>query len=127
LKTFLASYNRIAVQRIVDFLLSKDNRSYLASANKNLVSTLLSRPISELLPNQVTRDQLKVSVWAAINAVSEEDILNIIKTVYDNYSERSLGVFIKPVASVPALKGAASEIILKFLNSQEAKESLFRE
>lgn len=127
LKTFLASYNRIAVQRIVDFLLSKDNRGYLALANKNLVNTLISRPINELLPNQSTRDQLKVSTWSALNAISEEDILKIIKTVYDNYSERSLSVFTKPLATVPALKGAASEIILKFLNSQEAKDSLFRE
>lgn len=127
LKSFLASYNRIAVQRIVDFLLSKDNRGYLAQANKNLVSTLLSRPISELLPNQATRDQLKVSLWAAVNAVSEEDILNIVKTVYDNYSDRSFSPLTSSIASVPALKGAAADVLLQFINSPEGQESLFRE
>ena len=62
-KTFLSSFNRVAVQRMIDFVLSPSNRLSLQKANRNVVQSLLDRPFSSVIPDAATTLMLRDKLW----------------------------------------------------------------
>ena len=122
LKTFLASYNRVALQRVIDFVLSKENQAYLGKANKALIENLISRPICELLSPHLTV-KLKSSLWSSIDGVAEADLLAQLDLFYSAYGSRSLRPVVSAATKVPGARHAAARGLSDFLSSAEGVEA----
>ena len=76
-KTFLASFNRVAVQRMIDFILSPTNRLSLQKANRSLVQSLLERPFSSVIPNKETTVMLRDRLWTALRETPTSEAVSI--------------------------------------------------
>jgi hypothetical protein len=76
-KTFLASFNRVAVQRMIDFILSPNNRLSLQKANRSLVQSLLERPFSSVIPNTETTVMLRDRLWTALRETPTSEAVSI--------------------------------------------------
>lgn len=93
IKTFLASFNKIAVQRIVDFVLNDKNRQAFQRANQNVLRVLLDRPINELLPAADSDEslQLKEALWRVLSRTEQADIARIVGSLYGRSGDTKLG------------------------------------
>ena len=128
IKSFLSSFNKIAVQRMVDFLLSPTNRQALNKANRNVVQSILNRPVSESFPLSGTSENvhLKQSLWKGITSTTVEDSVSVINSVYDRSGDKLLsGVFLTSFDDVvnKSKHGQAmlSDNIIRFLSTEEGK------
>ena len=125
-KVFLGSFNRIAVQRMITFVLSQDNRESLAKANRNLVSSILQRPINSLLPSISTSEKLRAEIWVSFRNMSEEDARKLVDTIYDYVGDKRIGEvveFKKIVKAAPATNAIAVNAVNRFLEFQSKKKS----
>lgn len=122
LKTFLASYNRVALQRIIQFVLSKENKLYLAKANRGLVDNLLSRPICELFSPGSTL-HLKRLLWSAVEDASEKDLLAQVETLYLNYAGSSLRPIVTVSGTLPGVREAFARGLQDFLSSSDGQDA----
>ena len=89
-KTFLSSFNRVAVQRMIDFILSPSNRISLQIANRNVVQSLLERPLSTVIPDAnfslVVRDQ----IWKALTEVPTAEAISVGRNYYHSICALSI-------------------------------------
>lgn len=76
-KTFLSSFNRVAVQRMIDFILSPSNRLSLQKANRNVVQSLLERPFASVVPNTQMTTMLRDQVWSALKETPSSESASI--------------------------------------------------
>ena len=120
LKTFLSTYNRIAIQRLIDFILSNDNRKNLAKANRNVIESIIKRPINQLIPitNTELKLKLKANIWASIITISKSpsDFYPIISTFYVTYGTRQLSFLTDTLSKVPVRSVACKMYIVYMLS-----------
>jgi hypothetical protein len=75
ISSFLQGFNRVATQRMVEFVLSPDNKKALLSSNRKLVASILVRPVKSLVPSQETIATVKESLWSALKDVRADPAL----------------------------------------------------
>eukprot|EP01039_Chlorochromonas_danica_P009623 gene9623-10638_t len=91
IKSFLSSFNKVAVQRMADFVLSPQNVQSFEKANVNLVNFLLTKKLKDLLPTHGDGNtRIKNFVWTLLLTVPIEDIRRVVTIVYDKVGEKSL-------------------------------------
>lgn len=126
IKTFLASYNRIAINRIIDLVVSEDIA--FSKVNGNIVRSVLNKSINSYLPDQTSSAQLKEDVWNFLRGVDIENIAKIINVFYDDFGS----VAVSELADVgyvldrstPNLRQVIVNFVEKFLNSEEGERLL---
>ena len=125
LKKFLAGFNRVAVQRMVDFILSKENSKYLLQANKNLVDSIISRPIVDIVSiSRQSRQELKEDFWVSINTISENELKVIADTFYANFADYKFNLIGETIDQIPVLKSTLAEIVDEYLQSPQGQKSI---
>lgn len=91
IRSFLQAYTKVAISQAIDFILSTENQKMFASANQNLVSSLLQRPVNTLLPPSDTLDKLQEEVFEYIrNDVNMTDVERYLDVVYDVVEDKSV-------------------------------------
>lgn len=126
-KTFLSTFNRVAVQRMVEFVLSKDNREGLMKANRNLAESILNRPVCEIMLNQQDSERTKKFLFSSISNASEQDLVNAVNTAYDKVGEVSLGKYFDIASlmnAVPSVDENVDAAIHRFFESPYGKKTL---
>ena len=78
-KTFLSSFNRIAVQRMIDFVTSPTNRLSLQKANRNVAQSLLERPFANVVPSSDTTDMLRDRLWFVLRETPNSEAVSLGK------------------------------------------------
>ena len=126
-KTFLSTFNRVAVERMISFVLSKENRIGFSTANKKLVENLLSRKISSIIPSKETSLKLKESLWSALREVPIEDLKPGLDILYEQVGDKSISSFIdvdKVLDSSETAKNLLARNINKFISSEVGKNAI---
>jgi len=91
-KTFLSSYNRVAVQRVTDFVLSPQNTASFRKANRNLVDSLLSRPTNTLLPSKETTEKAKQQLLEGVRNANIDEAIALLEALYkEPWSDKVFG------------------------------------
>lgn len=118
-KTFLASFNRVAVQRMIDFVLRPANKGNFQKANRNLVEALLSRRVSELLPSEADLGDTRKSLFAALGRVSSEDLARIVDFVFEQLGDKTVSEVIdlkQLLEASPSSRRTAQQLVDKYLH-----------
>lgn len=127
IKVFLSSFNKVAVQRMADFVLSPQNRQSFSKANRNVADALLSRKLSELLSSSTQSiADARQNLWKTIVETPEQDVIKIVEYVYDQFGTVVFGtVFQIDVKNVldkaPTVKQVISANMGRFLQSEQGK------
>lgn len=128
IKTFLASYNRIAINRIVDLVISEENAIAFSKVNGNIVRGVLDKSISSYLPDEIHSTQLKQDVWNFLRSVDIQSTEKIIKVFYDDFGSIAVGELVNLGdvldRSTPKLRQVIVNFIENFLNSKEGERIL---
>lgn len=104
IKTFLGSYSRVAVQRMIDFVLREENRPSFRKANRALVDSVLGRGVSSLLPSSTDSANLRSKVLDYLWGLSEDDLERALDFVYAQVGHQRVG----DVVDLPRLLAVSS-------------------
>lgn len=130
IKTFLATFNRTAVQRMMDFVLSASNRAALRKANRNAADVLLNRPVSQLLPTDAAKnDAWKKQLWSAVASTSVDELLPAIDMVYRSVGDIPLNsVLHRNLTDMfdtsPTLRGLIVSNVKRYMDSNAGAEAV---
>ena len=107
----------------IDFVLSDDNRVQFGKANRKLVDSIISRPVSSLLPDKAVSWKLRGSLWNALAEADVEEMQAAVDVVYDQVGGRRLGDSLdvhKVMEQVPAAGRALDRFMERFEASRGA-------
>ena len=122
IKSFLGQYNRVAIQKVVDYALSKENRSKFAGANKALVASLLSRPVSSYIPSIEDVGKLKLQAWTAlVEGLGQNETASILDQLYKAFGDDKISDFVS-VDALLDVSPTLRELLERNLNSLIASE-----
>lgn len=130
-KTFLSSFNKIAVQRMAEFILSPQNRVAFRAANRNIVSYLLKRKVSSLVSfvisgNASNSGRLKVQVWNTILLTPQEEVEQVLDYLYDKIATIKWGTVINIeyediITASPTIEHIVVRTFEEFMRSTQGK------
>ena len=110
IKTFLSAFNKVAVERMADFILSPSNRKSFSKANRNLVDSIVSRPLSSLIPlDEKENQKLQSNIWTAIEKTPIAEVEGFLDYVYDKIGDKKLGDILKLADDSPTTAADAVE------------------
>lgn len=111
IKTFLNAFNKVAVERMVDFILSPSNRASFAKANRNLADSVLSRPVSALLPmDKGSNEKMRDSIWTAVEKTPIAEVEGVLEYVYGKVGDRLIGDIVKFGEEAPSEGEVAAKL-----------------
>jgi len=87
---FLRSYTKVAVLQASDFIISPSNKQSFGNANVRLVSSILERPVSSLLPPSGLAASLRKDFFNYIRSLKVEDVEQYADFVYDIFGDKSV-------------------------------------
>ena len=90
LQNFLATYTGRAVLQAIDFILSPENRQAFGTANANIVSSLLDRPVNSLLLSDGMGESLLGTLFDYLRKLDPNDFDSYIDFVYGYIGEKSV-------------------------------------
>lgn len=125
IKVFLVDYNRVALQRIIDYISSKENRPKFRKANILLVTSLLSRTANSLLPSIADSGKLKDRIWEfVVNGIGEQETAALLDSLYEAVGEDRVGSFVDFEAVLrqsPSLRRMLEAALARLVASDEGK------
>lgn len=80
----------MAVVQASDFIMSPANKKAFGSANIRLVSSILERPVSSLLPPSDMAVKLRVDAFDYVRSAKLEDLEEYASFVYDVIGDKSV-------------------------------------
>ena len=126
-KSFLTTFNRIAVQRMIEYLLNPKNRGSLQKANRAVAARLFDRPMNSLSPGTETMLILRERVWAIVINAPPSEIVLLFDSLYDRVSAKSLDDFGDPqllLDAVPTARKVLEDNIARFFDTTEGNNLL---
>jgi len=123
-KGFLASFNRVAVQRMVTFILSPENTKSFSKANRGLVENIISRPTSSFFPDQDLSIKFIQDSWLLFYKIDKKDVKEILDIVYSAVEDKTVSDYIdidEFLKSSPTALNVVSRLTDEFLNSPEGR------
>lgn len=115
------------MQRMVEFVLSTENKEALARANRNLVESVLSRPCCDLIPSTDDSERTKKFIFSAITNAPESDLLAALDTLYEKVGDLTISKYLDLasfIEAVPTIEVTVDTAIDRFMRSSQGKEVL---
>lgn len=134
IKVFLSSFNKVAVQRMVDFILSPQNRKSFSLANRNVLDTLLSKPLNSILPSNLSKERMgpinkfKEDFWATIRDTPISELELLADNIYNKFGAESVGGYLdidveRALDAIPSAEAVAKRNLLRLLQSDLGKQA----
>jgi len=89
-KTFLGTFSGMAVERLIERVLSEENRPEFAKAQRRVAEHLLERPVRTLLPDAATTARWRDAVWEALRKPPVEDEDELLERLYADFGDERL-------------------------------------
>jgi len=130
IKQFLVQYNRLAIQKVIDYALSKENRSKFAVANRSLVASLLSRPVSSYIPSTEDVGKLKLRAWKAlVEGLGQSETASILDQFYKAFGDDKISDFVSVDALLevsPTLRELLETNLERLISSEQGRALIAR-
>jgi hypothetical protein len=91
IKAFLGGFSGLAVERMIQFVLSDENREGFKKARRRLAEHLLHRPVASLVPDAATTARWRDAAWTALREASLRDEAQVLQWIYDDHGDATLG------------------------------------
>ena len=137
IKSFLSNFNKVAVQRMVEFVLSPKNRAAFSQANRNVVDALISKPVNTVFPSSSTSQgkstdsplkKIKADLWTALRDTPLSDVEALLDNIYDKVGPEVIGETVvfnaeQALERVPTFAAVASRNLVRLLQSDLGKQA----
>lgn len=91
IKGFLGGFSGLAVERMIQFVLSPENREAFGKARRRLAEHLLQRPVSSLLPEPATTARWRDAAWKALRDEALVDEAQVLDWLYQDHADAPVG------------------------------------
>ncbi len=91
IKTFLGGFSGLAVERMIQFVLSDENREGFRKARRRLGEHLLDRPVASLLPGEETTARARDQVWEGLRSSALRDEESWLDELYRDHGGEVVG------------------------------------
>jgi hypothetical protein len=118
IKSFLGGFSGLAVERMISFVLSEENRQGMAKARARLADHILDRPVKTLIPDSADSLRTRDRVWDGLReAQIKED--KLLDGLYADHGEERLGAWL--VELIPGSRAALARPLDRFYASEVGK------
>lgn len=93
IKGFLGTFSGLAVERMIQFVLSDENREGFRKARRRLAEHLMQRPVASLLPDAATSARWRDTAWGALREASITDEAHLLEWLYEDHGGSTLGMW----------------------------------
>ncbi len=93
IKAFLGTFSGLAVERMIQFVLSDENREGFRKARRRLAEHLLQRPVASLLPDAATSARWRDAAWRTLREASITDEAQVLDWVYQDHGDTIVGTW----------------------------------
>lgn len=93
IKAFLGTFSGLAVERMIQFVLSDENREGFRKARRRLAEHLMQRPVASLLPDPATSARWRETAWRALREASITDEARMLDWVYRDHGDTTVGTW----------------------------------
>jgi hypothetical protein len=118
IKGFLGGFSGLAVERMITFVLSDENRQGMAKARGRLANHLLDRPVKSLIPEPdsclATRDR----TWEGLRGAQIKESA-LLDALYADHGDEVLGKWL--VELIPASCAVLSKPLDRFYTSEAGR------
>jgi hypothetical protein len=90
IKAFLGGFSGLAVEKMIQFVLSDENREGFRTARRRLAEHLLERPVASLLPDAATATRWRDGAWQGLRRALVADEGQALDWLYEDHGEASL-------------------------------------
>jgi len=121
-KGFLSTFNRIAVERMIEYILSPKNRPMLQKANRAVAQSLLERPFSSIGPDRKTSLAVRDRLWQWFRAAPPSEFVALFDAMYTRLGTKALQDFgdVQQVIDVsPTARKILEDNVARFLETPD--------
>jgi|Transcript_9485 hypothetical protein len=122
--TFLKSFSRIGVERMIEFVLSPSNRKSLQTANKNVVASLLERPFASIVPDKAMTLLMRDRLWLFLRESPTDETKTIVDLIYEQIGSTKIIDFTDAAElldAMPTARRIMQRNIGRFLDTEDGK------
>lgn len=94
IKQFLGGFSGKAVERMIQHVLSDENREGFKKAQRRLAEHLLQRPVASLLPDAATTARWRDAAWSALREASLKDEGQALDLLYQDHGDATVGAWL---------------------------------
>lgn len=87
IKGFLGGFSGLAVDRLIQFVLSDENRAGFATARRRLGEHLLDRPLGTLLPDAKVSERIRQQVWKGLREPAVQDERKLLERIDEHHGK----------------------------------------
>lgn len=91
LKSFLGQSSGKAVERMIEHVLSEQNRAGFSAARRRVGEHLLARPVSSLIPGAETSARARDQVWESLRQAALREESQLLDQVYQDHGADTWG------------------------------------
>lgn len=93
IKAFLGTFSGLAVERMIQFVLSDENREGFRKARRRLAEHLMQRPVASLLPDPATSERWRETAWRGLREASITDEAQLLEWLYQDHGDTTVGTW----------------------------------
>jgi hypothetical protein len=94
IKQFLGGFSGKAVERMIQSVLSDENREGFKKAQRKLAEHLLQRPAASLLPDPATTARWREAVWSGLRETTLKDEAAGLDLIYQDHGDATVGAWV---------------------------------
>ena len=121
-KGFLSTFNRIAVERMIEYILSPKNRPMLQKANRAVAQSLLERPFSSIGPDHATALVVRDRLWELVRAAPPSEFVALFNAMYERLEDKTLqdfGDVQRVIDAAPTARKILEDNVARFLETPD--------
>jgi len=109
---------------MIAFILSPENKTSLSKANRNLLQSVLARPVNSLVPTKAVTDKWRNELRQLLRDSPVDDVARLIDEFYMKFGDKKLSEYVdfdKAAILLPLTKEVATGVLSKFMKAHENK------
>mmetsp|Transcript_3112 Transcript_3112/g.5027 ORF Transcript_3112/g.5027 Transcript_3112/m.5027 type:complete len:161 (-) Transcript_3112:83-565(-) len=118
IKDFLGTQSRPAVEQMIQFILSEDNKKSFGSSGRRLADFIMTRPVSSLMPSEdsmgTIRDEGFLVFREVFGTIAEQD--DLLDSFFERFGDEQFGTFLPELT--PTAKKGMLKVWQRFLDSE---------
>lgn len=118
-KGFLGQFSGKAVDRLIQQVLSEENRPGFRAARRKVGEHLLERPLASLIPAPEQTDRLRDELWKGLRQAALKNEDELLEQVYADHGDETIGEWTWKLS--PAATELFAAPLASFLESEAGK------
>jgi len=116
IKSFLGGFSGRATDRMIQRVLSPENREGFQDAQRRLAEHMLQRPLKSLIPDAAARERARETVWEGLRKAALQNEGELLERLYEAQEQTTVGDWLWSSDEVRQL---GADLLERFFSSEQ--------